>query len=113
MHAKTAFGLAAALAANIGGGIVLASEHLPGDAAAGARLAGSWCVECHEVDPQSRGPGVFGAPAFQDIADDPAVTELSLRVFLQTPHADMPNEQLTPAQTDDVISHILKMRVPR
>jgi mono/diheme cytochrome c family protein len=87
----------------------LGSEHLPGDPTAGAGLAKSWCGACHEVEPGIRGPGVFGAPAFQDVADDPAATELALRVFLRTPHSEMPNEQLSPDQTDDVISYILEL----
>ena len=93
--------------------VAFGSEHLPGDPAAGAELARAWCAACHEVEAGIRGPGLFAAPAFQDVADDPAATELALRVFLQSPHFEMPNEQLTPAQMDDVISYILKLRDAR
>ena len=41
---------------------------------------------------------------------DPAVTELSLRVFLQTPHRNMPNLQLSQKETDDVIGFILSLK---
>ncbi len=51
-----------------------------------------------------------GAPSFQEVADDPAVTEVSLRVFLRTPHDDMPDYMLTPSETDDVISYILSLK---
>lgn len=88
------------------------AEDLPGDAAAGRNLVESWCVVCHEVAPGLRGPGAFTAPAFQDVADDPAVTALALRAFLQTPHFDMPDVMLSPAETDDVISYILSLRGP-
>jgi hypothetical protein len=40
------------------------------------------------------------------------VTALSLRVYLQTPHATMPNIVLTPEETDDVISYILTLKEP-
>jgi hypothetical protein len=41
---------------------------------------------------------------------DPAVKELSLRVFLQTPHRNMPNLQLSQKETDDVIGFILSRK---
>jgi hypothetical protein len=47
------------------------------------------------------------------VADDPAVTALALRSFLQTPHFDMPNIMLSPAETDDIISYILTLRPER
>jgi mono/diheme cytochrome c family protein len=53
-------------------------------------------------------PGV--GPSFLEVAAHPATTALSLRVFLQTPHATMPNLMLTPEETDDVISYILTLR---
>jgi hypothetical protein len=34
---------------------------------------------------------------------------LSLRVFLRTPHATMPDLMLTPDETDDIISYILTL----
>ena len=86
------------------------AEDLPGDPVAGRALVESWCTACHEIEPGFRGPGALNAPAFQDVADDPAVTVLALRVFLRTPHADMPNVMLGPAETDNVISYILSLR---
>jgi mono/diheme cytochrome c family protein len=86
------------------------AAQLSGDPIAGEALARSWCAECHETAAGLHGPGALNAPAFQDVADDRAVTALALRAFLQTPHADMPNVMLTPAETDDVISYILSLR---
>lgn len=88
----------------------VSAEDLPGDPLAGKALVEDRCTECHEVAPGYHGPGVLGAPAFQDVADDAAVTALALRAFLQTPHSEMPNVILSPAETDDVISYILDLR---
>ena len=50
------------------------------------------------------------APPFDVIADDPGVTDISLRVFFQTPHRNMPNLQLSQKETDDVIGYILSRK---
>ena len=79
------------------------------DPAAGARLAREVCAVCHVVAAdQPSDPGV--GPSFFEVADHPATTELSLRAFLQTPHATMPDLILTPEETDDVISYILTLK---
>jgi hypothetical protein len=39
----------------------------------------------------------------------PSVMTLSLRVFLRTPHATMPDLMLIPDETDDIISYILTL----
>jgi hypothetical protein len=44
------------------------------------------------------------------VVEDPSVSELSLRAFLQTSHATMPNLILTPEETDDLIAYILTLR---
>ena len=51
-----------------------------------------------------------GAPTFFEVIADPSVSELSLRAFLQTSHATMPNLILTPEETDDIIAYILTLR---
>ncbi len=80
-----------------------------GDRVAGKAFALSFCVECHFVaDEQVQFPS-FDAPPFLEIAAEPSVTELSLRVFLRTPHNRMPDIILTPTQTDDVIAYILSL----
>ena len=89
---------------------VAAAQDLPGDPDAGSRLAHEVCGVCHVVsDEQFVDPDV-GTPTFFEVADDPAVTALSLRVFLQTPHATMPDLILSPDETDDIISYILSLR---
>jgi mono/diheme cytochrome c family protein len=82
----------------------------PGDPVAGRNFARQGCAVCHFVESEDLGLSWSGAPAFQEVADDPAVTEISLRIFLRTPHEDMPNFMLTPSETDDVISYILSLK---
>ncbi len=86
------------------------SELLPGDAQDGHSLALEVCSGCHKVEQAERGVSPDGAPAFQDIADDPGVTETALHVFFRTPHENMPDLILTPAETDDAIAYILGLR---
>jgi mono/diheme cytochrome c family protein len=80
-----------------------------GDVAAGRVVASSLCVQCHRIDAADRDPSRV-PPNFGAIADMASQTELSLRVFLQTPHGDMPRYQLTQAETDDVIAYIRSLR---
>ena len=82
----------------------------PGDPGGGRNFARQVCAVCHFVEAADLGLSWSGAPSFQEVADDPAVNEISLRVFLRTPHEDMPNFMLTPAEADDVISYILSLK---
>ncbi|MDX1540736.1 MAG: hypothetical protein R3349_04975 [Geminicoccaceae bacterium] len=88
-------------------GTALAQER--GDLEAGIDLAVDVCGQCHGVgfEEESSHPH---APTFFEIAGDPAATELALRVFLQTPHAEMPDLRLSRKETDDVIAYILSLR---
>lgn len=94
--------LAPLLAAQPGPPGVLAAE--------GARIAREWCANCHAVTPGMPPPAGDAAASFPAIAAMPSTTELSLRVFLQTPHANMPNYQLSRAETDAIIAYILSLR---
>jgi mono/diheme cytochrome c family protein len=86
------------------------AQGLPGDPEAGGKLAREVCAACHIVSKdQLHDPGV-GAPTFFEVVAHPSVTALSLRVFLRTPHANMPDLMLTPDETDDIISYILTLR---
>jgi mono/diheme cytochrome c family protein len=91
---------------------VASAQDLPGDPAAGLELARAWCTPCHVVESGDLHPDdgqADGAPLVV-LADDPAVTEMSLRVFFQTPHADMPDLRLTHDQISDLIAYILSLR---
>lgn len=80
-----------------------------GDARAGREVATSLCIQCHRIDGVGRDPSRI-PPDFGAIADMGSQTALSLRIFLQTPHGNMPRYQLTRDETDDVIAYILSLR---
>jgi len=66
------------------------------------------CAECHAL--AGTVPPAGQPPPFAAIASLPSTTELSLRAFLYSPHAEMPNLILTPGETADVIAFILSLR---
>jgi len=88
----------------------LYAESLPGSVRDGQAFAQEVCSECHVVAPRQDTPATDAVPTFTAIAADSAVTEMGLRVFLQTPHAQMPNFMLSRIQTDNVISYILSLK---
>ena len=59
-----------------------------------------------------RGVSSAGAPAFQDVADNPAIAAIGPRVFLRTPHETMPDLILAAAETGNVIAYILSLKRP-
>ncbi len=81
-----------------------------GDASQGRALAQKECAECHLVEKQQRDRKTAQAIAFQQIADDPARTALSLQVFLNSEHRKMPRLILSEAEADNVIAYILSLR---
>jgi len=76
----------------------------------GARLAQQWCANCHAIAPGQQPPTGDAASSFPAIARMPSTTEMSLRVFLQTPHANMPDYQLSRSEMDAVVAYILSLR---
>ena len=88
----------------------VSAQDMVGDPDGGRRLAEEACVLCHTVSPGDRTYTLIGAPPFQAVADDPAVTSASLRLFLQTPHETMPDLILTATETDDIVAYILGMK---
>jgi mono/diheme cytochrome c family protein len=94
---------AGVLAAFLVGSAVLA-QSMSGDSVEGEKFAREICVTCHDVGKGQHGISLDGAPAFQDVADEPAVTSLALRVFLRSPHEVMPDLM------DDVITYILSLK---
>jgi len=81
-----------------------------GDTARGYALAKQVCAACHLVARGQKTPKLSPATAFQEVAKNPARTALSLRVFLRTPHREMPNLVLSQAETDNVIAYILSLK---
>lgn len=83
---------------------------IPGDAVPGEALARTWCANCHDVGRTARPATTDAVPGFASIARMPSTTAMSLRVFLLTPHGDMPDYQLGRRELDDVIAYILSLR---
>jgi mono/diheme cytochrome c family protein len=94
--ATTAVGLGPLRAQNVGGNIE-----------SGRALAQAWCAQCHSFGRDRA--GIFAAD-FVEVANLPSTTALSLRVFLQSNHKDMPNFSLKPAEADDIITFILSLK---
>lgn len=74
----------------------------------GQALADAWCMACHRVGP--RGGSGGRDLDFAVIANMHATTELSLRVFLQSSHRDMPNIILERKDLDDIVAFILSLK---
>ncbi len=89
-----------------------ADDTPPGNPIEGRRLAHTVCIACHYVETVDRGVSSAGAPAFQDMADNPAITAIGPRGFLRTPHETMPDLILAAAETDNVIAYILSLKQP-
>lgn len=81
-----------------------------GDAEKGLQYAVEFCTQCHAVRPaQPRSP-LPEAPRFEDVANAPGMTAISLTAWFQTSHPTMPNIVMTDAQTRDVIQYILSLK---
>jgi mono/diheme cytochrome c family protein len=81
-----------------------------GDVAAGRKLAQTWCSSCHLIGPDAVSGTSNGAPPLAAVARMKSTTVLSLRAFLQTPHARMPDLHLTRDEVDDLAGYILSLR---
>ena len=75
-------------------------------------VAVRWCSQCHAVKPgqESRNPD---APPFPLVAEDPSITAMSLRAFFRTPHENMPNIMIPPAEMDAITDYILSLKPRR
>ena len=93
----------------VGSPFPLAAQEI-GDLTTGKQLAESWCSSCHVVTPSSQSGAATGVPTFAAVARMPSSTAMSLRAFLQTPHARMPDLHLSRDETDDLIAYILSLR---
>jgi len=80
-----------------------------GDVSAGRRVAATICSDCHEISP-TLSPRAKVDHRFEDIANLPSTTAISLKAFLRSNHNQMPNFILSSADTDDVIAYILSLQ---
>jgi mono/diheme cytochrome c family protein len=77
---------------------------------AGHRLAEAWCKDCHSIEAATAAGRNSGPPDFTAIANRASTTALSLKVFFQTSHRNMPNLIIAPSQADDLVSYILSLK---
>jgi mono/diheme cytochrome c family protein len=80
----------------------LAAEQA-GLAEGGLRLA-----DCHLVEGAGKPPSE--APAFAAVAAMPSTTATAIKVFLKTPHANMPNIMLSETEIDAIAAYIMSLR---
>jgi mono/diheme cytochrome c family protein len=81
-----------------------------GDARRGRAYAEAVCAQCHVVTPAETVSPRPEATPFSVISRLPGLNERALGVFLQTPHAEMPNLVVTGQERDDLISYIISLR---
>ncbi len=87
---------------------IASAQELRGNVASGRDLAGHWCGSCHQINggPVARS----GVSSFARVARLPSTTALSLRVFLRSSHADMPNIEMSETDVDDLIAYMLTLK---
>ena len=91
--------------------IAATSPSLAQNRANGELIAKTWCAGCHVIDGASPPFGRSDAiPSFSAVANMSSTTAASLRVFLSTPHARMPDYNLTQREIADVSEYILSLR---
>ncbi len=84
------------------------SAEQAGLAESGLRLAREACADCHLVEGAAKPRS--DAPAFAAVAAMPSTTSTAIKVFLKTPHANMPNIILSETEIDAVAAYILSLR---
>jgi len=90
----------------------LAHAQSLGDVGRGNIIAARLCSECHAIAPGQMSPRPESLP-FERIAATPGMTELAIKVWLQTPHPTMPNLMLPSADRDDVAAYIASLKPAR
>jgi mono/diheme cytochrome c family protein len=73
----------------------------------GQLLAQSLCADCHSFGGNKRSDRL--SPDFAEVGALPSTTALSLRVFLRSSHATMPDIILEPGQIDAISAYILDL----
>ena len=91
-------------------GLAVNAQDGTGSPETGRTFAREACAPCHGTADESSPRQIAIAPDFKAIANIPATTATSLRVFLATSHPKMPNLILTPQETADVVAYILSLR---
>lgn len=92
------------------GGSTIASVAAASDRSAEASFVQANCATCHATGQFDHTSPRDGAVPFAELAANPAVSALALRVMLQTSHQSMPNLRLTPDQMSMVVTYVLGLR---
>ena len=101
--------LAGTVAGMLGSASAMADEP-EGEAFAGQVFARNFCAECHYVEKDWVDLSQSYAPPFADIADNRQWTDIALRVWLRSPHVEMPNFILKQTEIDNVVAYIGYLR---
>lgn len=104
------FGIVPLTAIMLGTSLCQAGSQEIGDSIAGRQLAERWCSSCHVVGSSSEQGSSNGIPTFAAVARMKSTTPLSLRAFLLTPHARLPDLHLTRDEIDNLAAYILTLR---
>jgi len=80
-----------------------------GSPSSGRQVATTICGSCHNISATMLSRKEV-PPSFDDIANLPSTTALSLKVFLRSNHRQMPNLIFSDAEADDVITFILSLK---
>lgn len=91
-------------------GMTAAAAQESGDAERGHRFAEKVCAECHGIEKGYQPSPEPFAPTFEAVAKSPGMSAMALSVFLQTPHATMPNLVLSAGERADIIAYITSLR---
>jgi mono/diheme cytochrome c family protein len=75
----------------------------------GQNLAKTFCRDYHQIGIEGSKPRA-DVPSFLEIANLRSTTDMSIRTFLQIEHSKMPNYQLTPDQTENVMAFIMSLQ---
>jgi mono/diheme cytochrome c family protein len=79
-------------------------------ASEGRAIAVKQCSECHAIGRSDSDVKNAAAPSFVSIAGMPSTTALSIKVFLRSPHANMPNIMFTDSELDAITGYILSLK---
>lgn len=77
--------------------------------AAGHKLAGTYCADCHVVELTPK-PAWNDPPPFQVTANRPDVTAASLAAHIRKPHGKVATNARPPAEADEIAAYILSLR---
>lgn len=91
-------------------GAAAAQAQENGDPERGHDFAKKICAECHGIEKGYQPSTEPFAPTFEAVAKAPGMSPLAMSVFLQTPHATMPNLVLTATERADIIAYIASLK---